>query len=34
MRTGEWVLNLPSAGLAAMLDRLALTTASNPAPDS
>lgn len=33
MRTGECVLNLPSADLAGMVDRLALTTASNPVPD-
>ena len=33
LRTGECVLNLPSAGLAAMVDRLALTTASDPVPD-
>jgi flavin reductase (DIM6/NTAB) family NADH-FMN oxidoreductase RutF len=33
LRTGECVLNLPSAGLAALVDRLALTTASDPVPD-
>jgi flavin reductase (DIM6/NTAB) family NADH-FMN oxidoreductase RutF len=33
MRTGECVLNLPSADLVGMVDRLALTTASNPVPD-
>ena len=33
MRTGECVLNLPSADLAGMVDRLALTTASKPVPD-
>jgi len=33
IRTGECVLNLPSASLAAMVDRLALSTASDPVPD-
>jgi flavin reductase (DIM6/NTAB) family NADH-FMN oxidoreductase RutF len=33
IRTGECVLNLPSANLAGMVDRLALTTASNPVPE-
>ncbi len=33
LRTGECVLNLPSDGLAAMVDRLALTTGSDPVPD-
>jgi flavin reductase (DIM6/NTAB) family NADH-FMN oxidoreductase RutF len=33
LRTGECVLNLPSADLAGMVDRLALTTASNPVPE-
>lgn len=33
LRTGECVLNLPSADLAGMVDRLALTTASDPVPD-
>jgi flavin reductase (DIM6/NTAB) family NADH-FMN oxidoreductase RutF len=33
LRTGECVLNLPSANLAFMVDRLALTTASNPVPE-
>jgi flavin reductase (DIM6/NTAB) family NADH-FMN oxidoreductase RutF len=33
LRTGECVLNLPSADLAFMVDRLALTTASNPVPE-
>lgn len=32
LRTGECVLNLPSSSLAAMVDRLALTTGSNPVP--
>jgi len=31
-RTGECVLNLPSADLVSMVDRLALTTGSNPVP--
>ena len=31
-RTGECVLNLPSDDLASMVDRLALTTGSNPVP--
>lgn len=31
-RTGECVLNLPSAELAASVDRIALTTGSNPVP--
>jgi len=33
IRTGECVLNLPSADLVAMVDRLALTTGSDPVPD-
>jgi flavin reductase (DIM6/NTAB) family NADH-FMN oxidoreductase RutF len=33
LRTGECVLNLPSAGLAGMVDRLALTTGSDPVPE-
>jgi flavin reductase (DIM6/NTAB) family NADH-FMN oxidoreductase RutF len=33
IRTGECVLNLPSAALAGMVDRLALTTGSDPVPD-
>jgi len=33
LRTGECVLNLPSAAQAGMVDRLALTTASNPVPE-
>lgn len=33
LRTGECVLNLPSAELAGMVDRLALTTASDPVPE-
>lgn len=33
VRTGECVLNLPSADLAHMVDRLALTTGSNPVPE-
>jgi flavin reductase (DIM6/NTAB) family NADH-FMN oxidoreductase RutF len=32
IRTGECVLNLPSQELVAMVDRLALTTGSNPIP--
>ena len=32
IRTGECVLNLPSAGLVGAVDRLARTTGSNPAP--
>ena len=32
-RTGECVLNLPSAEQAAMVDRMALTTASDPVPE-
>ncbi|MGW0809193.1 flavin reductase family protein [Nonomuraea sp. NPDC002799] len=32
LRTGECVLNLPSADLAAAVDRLALTTGSDPVP--
>jgi flavin reductase (DIM6/NTAB) family NADH-FMN oxidoreductase RutF len=32
-RTGECVLNLPSAAMAPMVDRLALTTASDPVPE-
>ena len=33
IRTGECVLNLPSDDLASMVDRLALTTGSDPVPD-
>jgi flavin reductase (DIM6/NTAB) family NADH-FMN oxidoreductase RutF len=33
-RTGECVLNLPSAVLAGMVDRLALTTGSDPVPEA
>ncbi|MGI5284561.1 flavin reductase family protein [Nonomuraea polychroma] len=33
VRTRECVLNLPSDGLAAAVDRLALTTGSDPVPD-
>lgn len=33
LRTGECVLNLPSAAMAAIVDRLALTTASDPVPE-
>jgi flavin reductase (DIM6/NTAB) family NADH-FMN oxidoreductase RutF len=33
LRTGECVLNLPSAELAGMVDRLALTTGSDPVPE-
>jgi flavin reductase (DIM6/NTAB) family NADH-FMN oxidoreductase RutF len=33
IRTGECVLNLPSAALAGMVDRLALTTGSDPVPE-
>ncbi len=33
LRTGECVLNLPSDALAAAVDRLALTTGSDPVPD-
>jgi flavin reductase (DIM6/NTAB) family NADH-FMN oxidoreductase RutF len=33
LRTGECVLNLPSDALAGMVDRLALTTGSNPVPE-
>ncbi|GAB3008484.1 flavin reductase family protein [Amycolatopsis acidiphila] len=32
LRTGECVLNLPSDALASQVDRLALTTGSNPVP--
>ena len=32
LRTGECVLNLPSADLAGHVDRLALTTGSDPVP--
>src|SRR5580698_5381666 len=32
-RTGECVLNLPSASLAGMVDRLALTTGTDPVPE-
>lgn len=32
IRTGECVLNLPSSDLVAQVDRLALTTGSNPVP--
>jgi len=34
MRTGQCVLNLPSAALAGMVDRLALTTGSDPVPEA
>jgi flavin reductase (DIM6/NTAB) family NADH-FMN oxidoreductase RutF len=34
LRTGECVLNLPSSAMASFVDRLALTTASNPVPDT
>lgn len=34
MRTSECVLNLPSANEVAAVDRLALTTGSNPVPES
>ncbi|MFL6427821.1 MAG: flavin reductase family protein [Acidobacteriaceae bacterium] len=33
LRTGECVLNLPSAAMAPFVDRLALTTASHPVPE-
>jgi flavin reductase (DIM6/NTAB) family NADH-FMN oxidoreductase RutF len=33
-RTGECVLNLPSAAMAPLVDRLALTTASDPVPET
>ncbi len=33
LRTGECVLNLPSAAMASYVDRLALTTASDPVPE-
>jgi flavin reductase (DIM6/NTAB) family NADH-FMN oxidoreductase RutF len=33
LRTGECVLNLPSAAMAPVVDRLALTTASDPVPE-
>jgi flavin reductase (DIM6/NTAB) family NADH-FMN oxidoreductase RutF len=33
LRTGECVLNLPSDALAGMVDRLALTTGSDPVPE-
>jgi flavin reductase (DIM6/NTAB) family NADH-FMN oxidoreductase RutF len=33
VRTGECVLNLPSAALAGMVDRLALTTGTDPVPE-
>jgi flavin reductase (DIM6/NTAB) family NADH-FMN oxidoreductase RutF len=33
LRTGECVLNLPPDALAGMVDRLALTTGSDPVPD-
>jgi flavin reductase (DIM6/NTAB) family NADH-FMN oxidoreductase RutF len=33
LRTGECVLNLPSAAMACTVDRLALTTASDPVPE-
>lgn len=33
LRTGECVLNLPSPELVSMVDRLALTTGSNPLPE-
>jgi flavin reductase (DIM6/NTAB) family NADH-FMN oxidoreductase RutF len=34
LRTGECVLNLPSSAMAPFVDRLALTTASNPVPET
>ncbi len=34
LRTGECVLNLPSAAMAPLVDRLALTTASDPVPET
>jgi flavin reductase (DIM6/NTAB) family NADH-FMN oxidoreductase RutF len=34
LRTGECVLNLPSASMVPHVDRLALTTASDPVPES
>jgi flavin reductase (DIM6/NTAB) family NADH-FMN oxidoreductase RutF len=34
LRTGECVLNLPSADMADIVDRLDLTTASNPVPET
>ncbi len=34
VRTGECVLNLPSADLAGMVDRLALTTGTDPVPEA
>lgn len=34
LRTGECVLNLPSAAMAPVVDRLALTTASDPVPET
>jgi flavin reductase (DIM6/NTAB) family NADH-FMN oxidoreductase RutF len=34
LRTGECVLNLPSAAMASVVDRLALTTASDPVPET
>jgi flavin reductase (DIM6/NTAB) family NADH-FMN oxidoreductase RutF len=34
LRTGECVLNLPSAAMAPFVDRLALTTASDPVPET
>jgi flavin reductase (DIM6/NTAB) family NADH-FMN oxidoreductase RutF len=34
LRTGECVLNLPAAAMAPAVDRLALTTASDPMPES
>lgn len=34
LRTGECMLNLPSAQMAAAVDRLALTTGSDPVPDT
>jgi len=33
IRTGECVLNLPSADMVSYVDRLALTTGSNPVPE-
>src|SRR5687768_13743884 len=33
IRTGQCVLNLPSSDQAAMVDRLALTTGSDPVPE-
>jgi flavin reductase (DIM6/NTAB) family NADH-FMN oxidoreductase RutF len=33
LRTGECVLNMPSADMVSIVDRLALTTGSNPVPE-